>query len=107
MLPIFNKFSMDTCWAAANPGIFNKQIIVYLNLLITYTVNVITNLHVPVKDSKVLYRSWEVIPKAPLWSVVGSVPTTTNYTTTIINDDNPHGEIIILPSNKCCGISFQ
>ena len=69
--------------------------------------NVITNLHVPVKDSKVLYRSWEVIPKAPLWSVVGSVPTTTNYTTTIINDDNPHGEIIILPTTNVVGYHFN
>ena len=59
--------------------------------------NVITNIHVPREESKVLYRSWEVIPNAPLWSVVGSVPTTTNYTTTVLNDDFPHGEIIILP----------
>ena len=59
--------------------------------------NVITNVHVPIEDSEVLYRSWEVVPRAPLWSVVGSVPTSTNYTKTILNDDYPQGEILILP----------
>jgi len=68
--------------------------------------NVITNIHVPTEDSKVLYRSWEVVPKAPLWSVVGSVPTTTNYTTTVLNDDFPHGEIIILPTTNVVGYHF-
>tara|TARA_Y100001934_G_scaffold197976_1_gene233386 strand:+ start:2538 stop:4700 length:2163 start_codon:yes stop_codon:yes gene_type:complete len=65
--------------------------------------NVITNIHVPKEKSEVLRRSWEVVPKAPLWSVVGSVPTTTNYTTTIINDEYPHGEIIILPTGSVAG----
>ena len=59
--------------------------------------NVITNVQVAIEDSEVLYRSWEVVPKAPLWSVVGSVPTSTNYTKTILNDDYPQGEILILP----------
>ena len=68
--------------------------------------NVITNIHVPKEESKVLYRSWEVIPNAPLWSVVGSVPTTTNYTTTVLNDDFPHGEIIILPTTNVVGYHF-
>jgi len=69
--------------------------------------NVITNIHVPVEKSEVLYRSWEVVPKAPLWSVVGSVPTSTNYTTTILNDHCPHGEIIILPTtNNLVGYHF-
>jgi hypothetical protein len=68
--------------------------------------NVITNVHVPTVDSEVLYRSWEVVPKAPLWSVVGEVPTSTNYTTTILNDDFPHGEIIILPSANVAGYHF-
>nr|MCS5599318.1 hypothetical protein [Rhodospirillales bacterium] len=68
--------------------------------------NVITNIHVPREESKVLYRSWEVTPNAPLWSVVGSVPTTTNYTTTILNDDFPHGEIIILPTTNVVGYHF-
>ncbi len=68
--------------------------------------NVITNIHVPKEESKVLYRSWEVVPKAPLWSVIGSVPTTTNYTTTILNDDFPHGEIIILPTTNVVGYHF-
>ena len=58
--------------------------------------NVITNIHVPAEESEVLYRSWEVVPAAPLWSVIGSVPTTTNYTTAILNDEFPQGEIIIL-----------
>jgi hypothetical protein len=68
--------------------------------------NVITNIHVPREESKVLYRSWEVTPNAPLWSVIGSVPTTTNYTTTILNDDFPHGEIIILPTTNVVGYHF-
>ena len=68
--------------------------------------NVITNIHVPREESKVLYRSWEVTPNAPLWSVVGSVPPTTNYTTTILNDDFPHGEIIILPTTNVVGYHF-
>ncbi len=68
--------------------------------------NVITNIHVAREESKVLYRSWEVTPNAPLWSVVGSVPTTTNYTTTILNDDFPHGEIIILPTTNVVGYHF-
>ena len=70
--------------------------------------NVITNLasYVPAAESKVLHRSWEVIPNAPLWSVVGSVPTTTNYTTTVLNDDCPHGEIIILPTTNIVGYHF-
>ena len=62
--------------------------------------NVITNIHVPVEKSEILYRSWEVVPKAPLWSVIGSVPTTTNYNTTVVNDKYPHGEIIILPTGS-------
>ena len=68
--------------------------------------NVITNIHVPADKSEVLYRSWEVTPNAPLWSVVGSVPTTTNYTTTVLNDDFPHGEIIILPTTNVVGYHF-
>ena len=68
--------------------------------------NVITNIHVPREESKVLYRSWEVTPNAPLWRVGGSVPTTTNYTTTILNDDFPHGEIIILPTTNVVGYHF-
>ena len=68
--------------------------------------NVITNIHVPREESKVLYRSWEVTPNAPLWSVIGSVPTTTNYTTTVLNDDFPHGEIIILPTTNVVGYHF-
>ena len=69
--------------------------------------NVITNIHVPAEKSEVLYRSWEVVPKAPLWSVVGSVPTSTNYTTTVVNDHCPHGEIIILPTtNNLAGYHF-
>ena len=69
--------------------------------------NVVTNIHVPANESKVLYRSWEVVPNAPLWSVIGSVPTTTNYTTTILNDECPHGEIIILPTtNNLVGYHF-
>jgi len=69
--------------------------------------NVITNIHVPASESEVLYRSWEVVPNAPLWSVIGAVPTTTNYTTTVINDDCPHGEIIILPTtNNLVGYHF-
>ncbi|MFQ3168170.1 MAG: hypothetical protein ACI8QI_000711 [Limisphaerales bacterium] len=68
--------------------------------------NVITNIHVPAAESEVLYRSWEVVPNAPLWSVVGSVPTTTNYTTTVLNDDCPHGEIIILPTTNVIGYHF-
>ena len=62
--------------------------------------NVITNIHVPAEKSEVLYRSWEVVPTAPLWSVIGSVPTTTNYTTTVLKDEFPHGEIIILPTGN-------
>ena len=62
--------------------------------------NVITNIHVPAEESEVLYRSWEVVPAAPLWSVIGSVPTTTNYTTAILNDEFPQGEIIILPTGN-------
>ena len=65
--------------------------------------NVITNIHVPAEKSEVLYRSWEVVPNAPLWSVIGSVPTTTNYTTTVLNDEFPHGEIIILPTGNTAG----
>ena len=68
--------------------------------------NVITNIHVPAAESEVLYRSWEVVPKAPLWSVIGSVPTTTNYTTTVMNDDCPLGEIIILPATNVAGYHF-
>jgi len=68
--------------------------------------NVITNIHVPADKSEVLYRSWEVTPNAPLWSVIGSVPTTTNYTTTVLNDDFPHGEIIILPTTNVVGYHF-
>ena len=68
--------------------------------------NVITNIHVPAAESEVLYRSWEVVPNAPLWSVVGSVPTTTNYTTTVLDDDCPHGEIIILPTTDVIGYHF-
>ena len=68
--------------------------------------NVITNIHVPKEESKVLYRSWEVTPNAPLWSVIGSVPTTTNYTSTVLNDDFPHGEIIILPTTNVVGYHF-
>ena len=68
--------------------------------------NVITNIHVPASESEVLYRSWEVVPKAPLWSVIGAVPTTTNYTTTVLNDDCPHGEIIILPATNVAGYHF-
>jgi hypothetical protein len=68
--------------------------------------NVITNIHVPAAESEVLYRSWEVVPNAPLWSVIGAVPTTTNYTTTVINDDCPHGEIIILPATNVAGYHF-
>ena len=68
--------------------------------------NVITNIHVPASESEVLYRSWEVVPKAPLWSVIGSVPTTTNYTTTVLNDHCPHGEIIILPATNVAGYHF-
>ncbi|MDP7013644.1 MAG: hypothetical protein QF927_06640, partial [Verrucomicrobiota bacterium] len=52
------------------------------------------------------YRSWEVVPKAPLWSVIGSVPTSTNYTTTVLNDHCPHGEIIILPATNVAGYHF-
>ena len=62
--------------------------------------NVITNIHVQAEESEVLYRSWEVVPSAPLWSVIGSVPTTTNYTTMVLNDEFPHGEIIILPTGN-------
>ena len=62
--------------------------------------NVITNIHVPAEESEILYRSWEVVPAAPLWSVIGSVPTTTNYTTAILNDEFPQGEIIILPTGN-------
>ncbi len=62
--------------------------------------NVITNIHVPAEKSEVLYRSWEVVPAAPLWSVIGSVPTTTNYTTAILNDEFPQGEIIVLPTGN-------
>tara|TARA_B100000674_G_scaffold303610_1_gene252152 strand:+ start:2460 stop:4586 length:2127 start_codon:yes stop_codon:yes gene_type:complete len=62
--------------------------------------NVITNIHANVGDAQVLKRSWEVVPKAPLWSVVGSVPTTTNYTTSLVSDKYPHGEIIILPTGN-------
>ncbi|MFQ3167914.1 MAG: hypothetical protein ACI8QI_000447, partial [Limisphaerales bacterium] len=68
--------------------------------------NVITNIHVPASESEVLYRSWEVVPNAPLWSVIGAVPTTTNYTTTVLNDDCPHGEIIILPTTNIIGYRF-
>ena len=68
--------------------------------------NVITNIHVPEDKSMVEYRSWEVVPKAPLWSVVGSIPTTTNYTVTIKNDPYPHGEIIILPTTNVIGYHF-
>jgi len=68
--------------------------------------NVITNIHVPASESEVLYRSWEVVPKAPLWSVIGAVPTTTNYITTVMNDDCPHGEIIILPATNVAGYHF-
>ena len=68
--------------------------------------NVITNIHVPASESEVLYRSWEVVPNAPLWSVIGAVPTTTNYTTTVLNDDCPHGEIIILPATNVVGYHF-
>ena len=68
--------------------------------------NVITNIHVPKEKSKILYRSWEIVPKAPLWSVVGSVPTTTNYNLSVINDDYPHGEIIILPTTNVVGYHF-
>ena len=69
--------------------------------------NVITNIHVPKEKSKVTYRSWEVIPKAPLWSVIGSVPTTTNYNISVIDDHCPHGEIIILPTtNNIVGYHF-
>ena len=68
--------------------------------------NVITNIHVPAAESEVLYRSWEVVPNAPLWSVVGAVPTTTNYTTTVLNDHCPHGEIIILPATNVAGYHF-
>ena len=68
--------------------------------------NVITNIYVPAEDSRVLYRSWEVVPKAPLWSVIGAVPTTTNYTTTVLNDKYPHGEIIILPTTNVVGYHF-
>ncbi len=68
--------------------------------------NVITNIHVPASESEVLYRSWEVVPKAPLWSVLGAVPTTTNYNTTVMNDNCPHGEIIILPSTNVAGYHF-
>jgi hypothetical protein len=68
--------------------------------------NVITNIHVPASESEVLYRSWEVVPKAPLWSVLGAVPTTTNYNTTVMNDKCPHGEIIILPSTNVAGYHF-
>ena len=68
--------------------------------------NVITNIHVPAAESEVLYRSWEVVPNAPLWSVIGAVPTTTNYTTTVLNDDCPHGEIIILPATNVAGYHF-
>ena len=68
--------------------------------------NVITNIHVPADKSEVLYRSWEVTPNAPLWSVIGSVPTTTNYTTTVLNDDFPNGEIIILPTTNVVGYHF-
>jgi hypothetical protein len=68
--------------------------------------NVITNIHVPASESEVLYRSWEVVPKAPLWSVIGAVPTTTNYITTVMNDNCPHGEIIILPATNVAGYHF-
>ena len=68
--------------------------------------NVITNIHVPASESEVLYSSWEVVPNAPLWSVIGAVPTTTNYTTTVLNDDCPHGEIIILPATNVVGYHF-
>ena len=68
--------------------------------------NVITNIHVPASESEVLYRSWEVVPKAPLWSVIGAVPTTTNYTTTVMNDHCPMGEIIILPATNVAGYHF-
>ena len=68
--------------------------------------NVITNIHVPASEAEVLYRSWEVVPNAPLWSVIGAVPTTTNYTTTVLNDDCPHGEIIILPATNVVGYHF-
>jgi len=69
--------------------------------------NVITNIHVPKEKSKVTYRSWEVVPKAPLWSVIGTVPTTTNYNISIIDDHCPHGEIIILPTtNNVVGYHF-
>lgn len=69
--------------------------------------NVITNIHVPKEKSKVTYRSWEVVPKAPLWSVIGSVPTTTNYNISVIDDHCPHGEIIILPTtNNIVGYHF-
>ncbi len=69
--------------------------------------NVITNIHVPKDKSKITYRSWEVVPKAPLWSVVGSVPTTTNYNISIIDDHCPQGEIIILPTtNNIVGYHF-
>ena len=68
--------------------------------------NVITNIHVPAAESEVLYRSWEVVPKAPLWSVIGTVPTTTNYITTVMNDNCPHGEIIILPTTNVVGYHF-
>jgi len=68
--------------------------------------NVITNIHVPASESEVLYRSWEVVPKAPLWSVLGAVPTTTNYNTTVMNDNCPHGEIIILPATNVAGYHF-
>ncbi|MFP6598792.1 MAG: hypothetical protein VCC01_15145, partial [Candidatus Hydrogenedentota bacterium] len=68
--------------------------------------NVITNIHVPAAESEVLYRSWEVVPNAPLWSVMGTVPTTTNYTTTVLNDHCPHGEIIILPATNVAGYHF-
>ena len=68
--------------------------------------NVITNIHVPASESEVLYRSWEIVPKAPLWSVIGAVPTTTNYITTVMNDDCPHGEIIILPATNVAGYHF-
>ena len=68
--------------------------------------NVITNIHVPADKSEVLHRSWEVVPNAPLWSVVGSVPTTTNYNTKVLDDDCPHGEIIILPTTNVVGYHF-
>jgi hypothetical protein len=61
---------------------------------------------VPASESEVLYRSWEVVPNAPLWSVIGAVPTTTNYITTVMNDNCPHGEIIILPTTNVVGYHF-